>query len=96
MSILDPLTCGFVKVFCYNLFTQAKNISHTPGNPKHNQTVMLKENYDSFLKTFSRETHGIVECRTLKIITNMRSLGTKCQQKTRHLLEVFSTSNWHN
>ena len=25
MSIIDPLTCGFVKVFRCNLFTQTKN-----------------------------------------------------------------------
>ena len=83
MSVIDPLTCGFMKVFCYNLFKQAKSISHTPGNPKHNQVVMLKESYDSFSKTFPRETHGIVDYRTFinnyrKIITNMRSLGKKC------------------
>ena len=54
MSIIDPLTCGFVKVFPYNLFTQTKNnISHAPGNPNHTQSVILKEKYDSFLKTFS-------------------------------------------
>ena len=83
MSLTDPLTWGFMKVFCCNLFTQAKSISHTPGNPKHNQVVMLKESYDSFSKTFPRETHGIVDYRTFinnyrKIITNMRSLGKKC------------------
>ena len=62
MSIIDPLTCGFVKVFCNNLFTQTKNnTSQTPGNPKHNQSVVLKEKYDSFSKTCPRETHGIVE-----------------------------------
>ena len=44
---------------------------------------MLKENYDSFSKTFPRETHGIAEYRTFinsykKIITNMRFLKKKC------------------
>ena len=48
MSIIDPLTCGCVKVFCYNLFMQTKNNTpHTPGNPKHNPSVILKEKYDS-------------------------------------------------
>ena len=102
MSIIDPLTCGFVKVFCYNLYTQTKNNnSHTPGNPKHNQSVILKEKYDLFLKIFPKETHGIVEYRTFvnnfkKIVTNMQSLGKKFPQKKKHLLEVFSTDNWHN
>ena len=83
MSIIDPLTCDFVKVFCCNLFTQTKNnTSRTPRNPKHNQSVILKEKYDSFLKTFPRETHGIIEYCTFlnnfkKIFTNMKSLGKK-------------------
>ena len=102
MSIIDPLTYGFVKVFCYNLFTQTKNnVSQTTENPKHNESVILKENYDSFLRTFPRENHGIVEYRTFvnnfkKIVTNMQSLGKKFPQKKKHLLEVFSTKNWHN
>ena len=104
MSILDPLTCGFVKVFCEeDLFAQTKNnTSQTPGNPKHNQNVVvLKGKYDSFLKTFPRERHGIVEYRTFvnnfkKIVTDMQSLGKKFPQKKKHLLEVFSTENWHN
>ena len=92
MSIIDPLTCGFVKVFCYNLFTQTKNnISHTKRNPKHNQSVILKKKYDSFLKTFPRETHGIVKYRTFvnnfkKIVTNTQSLGKNFPQKKKNLL----------
>ena len=102
MSIIVPLTCGFVKVFCQNLFTQTKNNTfRTPGNPKHNQSVVLKEKNDSFLKTLPRESHGIIEYRTFvnnfkKIVTNMRSLGKKFLQKKKHLLEVFSTENQHN
>ena len=102
MSIMDSLTCGFVKVFCNSLFTQTKNnTSHTPGNPKHNQSVILKEKHDSFLKTFPRETHGIVEYSTFvnnlkKIVTNVQSLEKKFPQKKKHLLGVFSTENWHN
>ena len=100
MSIIDP--CGFVKVICYNLFTSAKNnISLSPGNPKHNQSVNLKKNFDSFLKIFPRETHGIVEYRAFannfkKIATNMQSLGKKFTQENRYLLKAFSTDNWHS
>ena len=102
MSIIDSLTCGLVKIFCNNLFTQTKNnTSHIPGNPKHNQSVILKENYDSFLKTFPRKTHDIVEYRTFvnnfeEIVTNMQSLEKKFPQKKEHLLELFSTDNWNN
>ena len=103
MSIIDPSTCGFVKVFCYNLFTQTKNNTcHIPENPKHNQSVILKETCYSFLNLPDpRETHGIVEYRTFvnnfkKTVTIMQSLGKKFPQKKKHLLEVFSTDNWHH
>ena len=103
MSIIDSsLTCVFVKVFCYNLFTQTKNnTSPTPGDSKHDQSVILKDKYDSFLKTFPGETHGIVEYRTFvnnlkKIVINMKSIGKKFPQKNKNLLEVFSSENWHN
>ena len=103
MSIIDPSACGFVKVFCYNLFTQTKNNTrHIPENPKHNQSVILKETFYSFLNLpDTRETHGIVEYRTIvnnfkKIVTIMQSLGKKFPQKKKHLLEVFSTDNWHH
>ena len=95
MPVIDPLTCGFVKVLCYNLFTQTKNnTSQTPGNPKHNQSVVLKEKYDPFLKTFPRETHGIVEYRTFvnnfkKIVTNMQFLGRSFRRKRCICWECF-------
>ena len=67
----------------------------------HNQSVILRKKYDSFLITFPRETHGIVEYRTIvnnfkKIVTNTQSLGKKFPQKKKNLLEVFSTDDWHN
>ena len=53
------------------------------------------------MKTFPRETHGIIEYRTFvnnfkNIATNMQPLGKMFPQKKKHLLEVFSTNNWHN
>ena len=89
-----------MKVFYYNLFTQTKNNTcHTPGNP--NQSVTLKEKYDSFLKTFPREPHGIVEYSPFvnnfkNIVSNIQSFGKKFPLTKRHLLEVFSADTWHN
>ena len=50
------------------------------------QSVILKKRYDSFLKTFPRETHGIVNYLTFvnnfkKLVTNTQSLWKKFQQK---------------
>ena len=60
--------------------------------------IILKKKYDSLLKTFPRETYGIVEHRTFvnnfrKIVTNIQSLGKKFPQKKKHFLGVFSTKN---
>ena len=102
MSIVDPLTCGFMKVFCHNLFTQTKNnTSHTPGNPKHNQSVIFKGKVWFILKTFPWETHGTVEYRTFvkkkkKIVTNMQYLGRSFNWKTNICWKFFSTENWRN
>ena len=95
MSIVDPLTCGFMKVFCHNLFTQTKNnTSHTPGNPKHNQSVIFKGKVWFILKTFPWETHGTVEYRTFvnnfkKIVTNMQYLGRSFHWKTNICWKFF-------
>ena len=83
MTIIDPLTFGFVEVFCYNLYMQTKNNTYnTQRNPKHNQSVILKGKCDLFLKTFPKETRSIVKYFNFannfkKIVTNMQSLGKK-------------------
>ena len=51
------------------------------------------------MKTFPKETHGIVEYRTFvnnfkKIVTNMQSLGKKSAEK--EALEVFSTDKMND
>ena len=53
MSIVDPRSCGFAKVSCFNIFTKMKNSSRERmGNPKHNQSQVLKERYQLFLEQF--------------------------------------------
>ena len=62
MSVIDPVTCPFVKIFCYELFTSTEKIPRTTyGNPKYNQYDILKAQYKSFTGTFPVGSHGIVK-----------------------------------
>ena len=100
MSVTDPVTCGFVKVFCYELFTSTKKIQRTAyGNRKHNQCEILKAQYESFTETFLGGSHGIVKYHQFtsnfkNIVKNLKSLGKQIPKRKKILLETFSTENW--
>ena len=105
MSIIDPLSCGFAKVCCYNIFTKIKNrSSESIGNPKHNQSKALKERYQLFLEQFPEEIHGAVKYTSSsntfkKIVPHSQSLGIphlkslrrKLPDKKNLLFDIFSS-----
>ena len=80
MLIIDPLSCGFAKVCCSNIFTKIKNSSRESiGNPKHNQSQVLKERYQLFSEQFPGEIHGAVRYTSFsnafkKIVPHLQSL----------------------
>ena len=100
MSVVDPATCGFVNLFCYELFTSTKKIPRTAyGNPKHNQCEILKTQYESFTETFLGGSHGIVKYHQFtnnfkNIVKNLQSLGKQSPERKKILLETFSSENW--
>ena len=67
-GILDPLTCGFAKVFMYELFTNSFSIPQT-GNWKENAhkrrlekfCLRYKDTDMSFYKSFVDTGRGIIE-----------------------------------
>ena len=83
MSIIDPLSCGFAKVCCYNIFTKIKNSSReNMGNPKHNQSQVLKQRYQLFSEKFPGEIHGAVKYSSFsntfkKTVLHLQSLEKK-------------------
>ena len=87
MSIIDPVTCGFVKIYCYNLFTSVKKIpKDINGNPKHKQSFVLQAQYKSLMEVFPQGTHGIVEYNQFtnnfkKIVKNLQHWGSGRQEK---------------
>ena len=102
MSIIDLLSCGFAKVCCYNIFTKIKNRSHESiGNPKHNQSQVLKERYQVFLEQFPGEIHGAVKYTSFsntfkKIVPHLQSVGKKHPDKKNLLFDIFSSEKWSN
>ena len=100
MSVIDPVTCGFVKIFCYELFTSTKKIPRTAyGNPKHNQCEILKAQYELFTETFPGGSHGIVKYHQFtnnfkNLVKNLQSLGKQSPERKKKLLETFSLESW--
>lgn len=53
MLIIDPLSCGFAKIYYYNFFIKVNNSSReSMGNPKNSQSQVLKKRYQLFLEQF--------------------------------------------
>ena len=48
----NPSLCGFVKVFCYQMFTN-RTRKNRSNNAKHQQREVLKEQFNSFKSQFT-------------------------------------------
>ena len=81
MSIIDPSTCGFVKIFYYRVFTD-KNL--TKRNPSENMSCYKNNliSYDYFRENFQNIVH------------NIQTSGKKYPEKKRHVMDIFSLKNW--
>ena len=99
ISVIDPVTCGFVKIFCYELYTSTKKIPRTAyGNPKHNQYEILKAQYQLFTEAFPGGSHDIVTyhqfTNNFKNSQESTTFGETKSAKEKKLLETFSSENW--
>ena len=89
MSVIDPVTCRFLEIFCYELFTSTKKIPRVAyGNPKHNQCEILKAQYDSLTETFPGGSHDIVKYHQFtnnfkNIVKNLKSLGKQSKEREK-------------
>ena len=53
MSIVDPTSCGFAKVFSYLLFTERYSSKKNPAeNCKEYESRILRDHYERFLSQF--------------------------------------------
>ena len=91
--ILDPLTCGFAKVFMYELFTNRFGIPQT-GNWKENANkqrfeklcLRYKDTNKSFYKSFFDKGPRIIE--------RIQLLGKNSKTAKAGVLKCFSTESW--
>ena len=99
MSIIDPLSCGFAKVFCYQMITD-RTWTNRGNNAKHQQSEILREQFDSFRSQFTSDTFNVTYSQFKnnfrRIINPIQSLGKKYPLKKGKLLEIFSSEKWTN
>ena len=95
MSIIDPITCGFAKIYCYNTFTNT-NITVTKQedeNEKEFKSRILHQRFEEFCKTFAVVATKIEYDQLKKfnnIVKNVQDLGKSFPNKKKHLLDIFS------
>ena len=98
MSIIDPLSCGFAKVFCYQMFTDKTRTNQ--GNNAKQQSEILREQFDSFRSQFTSDTFNVTYSQFKdnfqQIINPIQSLGKKYPSKKGKLLEIFLSEKWTN
>ena len=95
MSILDPLTCGFVKVYCYGLFQET---NATKSSMSKIQKGDNKQQFQKFNEYF-RERNYIVDHKIftdnfILIVKNIQSLIKRHKDHQVQILDKFSKKNW--
>ena len=98
MSIIDPSTCGFVKIFCYRVFTDKNLIKRNPSeNMNCYRSRVLHHQYNAFQSTFSGNnlvSYDQFRENFQNIVHNIQTLGKKYPEKKRHVMDIFSLKNW--
>ena len=98
MSIIDPLACGFAKIFCYNTFTNKSTLKKHPSeNLTCYKSRLVHHEYDIFLSTFSLNSQSVTYDQFKEnfkdIVGNIQTLGRKHPLKKRHVMDTFSLGN---
>ena len=99
MSIIDPLACGFAKIFCYNTFTNKSTLKKDPSeNLSCYKSWLVHHQYDRFLSTFILSSQSVTydqfKDNFKNIVANIQTLGKKHPLKKRHVMDMFSLGNW--
>ena len=98
MSIIDPSTCGFVKIFCYRVFTDKNLIKRNPSeNMNCYKSRVLHYQYNAFQSTFCESSlisYDKFRENFQHIVHNIQTLGKKYPEKKRHVMDIFSLKNW--
>ncbi|XP_057301437.1 uncharacterized protein LOC130635927 [Hydractinia symbiolongicarpus] len=97
-SILDPLTCGFIKIGVYQILTQRHGLKKCDGETKKVFTGrVLKHQFNKLLEVHSdlRSINYDTFRRCFpKIIDNIRALAKTDHQSKNKLVECFGNEKW--
>ena len=96
MSILDPLTCGFVKVYCYGLFQETNATKSSIS--KIQKGELNKQQFQKFNEYFWDRIY-IVDYKIftdnfILIIKNIHSLIKRHKDHQVQILHTFSKKSW--
>ena len=100
LSIVDPTSCGFAKVFSYHLFTEKPNSNKKrTENSKEYSSRILCDQYARFVSQFQHFQPNIYytkfKSNFRKITKNLQYLGKNFPEKKETILTTFSSYNWH-
>ena len=96
MSILDPLTCGFVNVYCYGLFQETNATKYSTS--KIQKGELNKRQFQKFIEYF-RDRNYIVDYKIftdnfILIVKNIQSLIRRNKDHQVQILDTFSKKSW--
>ena len=102
MSVIDPLSCGFVKIGAYNVLVNKYNIKKIPTESnKTFKSRLYDVQYGKFNEYFNTEnnenlrvSHKQFSNNFLKIIKYIRNLNKRYQHLKQELFDVFSMDSW--
>ena len=96
MSILDPLSCGFLKALCYKTFTATPQ--NLWGNRiKHQTGEILSQQLESFQSVLQSDNFHVSYCKFKhfrEITKPIQSLDKKHPANKVEFLEISSSKNW--
>ena len=96
MSVVDPLTCGFVKVYCYGLFQETNATKSSMS--KIQKGELNKQQFQKFNEYFWDRIYivdyQIFTDNFILIVKNIQSLIKRHKDHQVQILDTFSKKSW--
>ena len=102
MSLIDPLSCGFIKVGAYDILTKKYNIKKQENETaKDHKARLLQKQHESFNEIFNVDENENLQVTHKQFVTNfpriikyMRDLNKRQGKLKNVMFEIFSKSVW--
>ena len=93
MSLLSPTTCGFIKVFLYELESSEKTLLSTKDKGKVNMEALNLWNQHFVIEQFPIQKNRLV-CYLQKIKGQMKNLRKRYASNVKELMKIFALKEW--